>query len=390
MPGRHHLFIPGPTTLPDRVLREMHVASIDHRSSAFPGFVRPILADLARLFGTTAGRVAVFPATGTGGWEIALVNTLAPGDRVLLPCAGQFAALWGESAERLGFAVERVDGMTWGDAPSPAAIGERLAADRDHAIRAVLVVHNETATGVTADLPAIRAAIDAAGHPALLMVDGVSSIGSLAYAHDAWGIDVGLTGSQKGLMLPAGLALVACSPKALAAAGGAATRRGYFDLGAMLAANESGYFPYTPSIPMLAGLREALAMLFEEGLERVVARHARHGAGVRAAVAAWDLALCCRDAARVSDTVSTIMTPDGVDAREVIRYAFERRDLSLGAGLGPLAGRAFRIGHLGDNNDGTLLAALALTELALVDAGLPLELGVGVAAAQLRWREGAP
>lgn len=389
MPGRHHLFVPGPTNVPDRVLRAMHVASIDHRSVRFPEFTRPILEGLSRLFGAAADRVALFPATGTGGWEVALTNCLASGDTVLLPCAGQFAASWRSSAERLGLVVRTVDDVAWGDAPSPERIGEALRADRDRTIRAVLVVHNETSTGVTAGLPAIRDAIDAAGHDALLMVDGVSSIGALDYRHDAWGVDVAITGSQKGLMLPAGLALIALSPRAAERVAGDAGPRAYFDLRPMLAQNRDGYFPYTPSIPMLAGLREALAMLEEEGMPNVVARHARLAAGVRAAIAAWNLPLCCRDVRHASDTVSTVMTPDGFDAARLHAVAFERFDLALGLGLGPLAGKAFRIGHLGDLNEGMLLGALGLTELAMDATGLAVTLGSGVSAAQRAWRGAA-
>jgi alanine-glyoxylate transaminase/serine-glyoxylate transaminase/serine-pyruvate transaminase len=388
MPGRHHLFVPGPTNIPDRVLRAMHRASEDHRSVAFPELVRPLLADTKRLFRTEAGSVALFPASGTGGWEVALTNTLPPGSTVLLPCAGQFAALWGDSARRLGYQVRTLDGVEWGDAAPPDRSGEALAADRAGEIRAVLIVHNETATGVTSDLPAIRSAIDVAKHPALLMADGVSSIGSLDYRHDEWGVDVAITGSQKGLMLPAGLALVALSPKALAA-GDAAAPRAYFDIRPMLAQNALGYFPYTPSIPMLYGLRESLAMLFEEGMDRVVARHARLGGGVRAAVRAWRLPICCRDARAASDTVTAILTPAGVDATQLIARAFTRYDLALGAGLGPLSGNAFRIGHVGDLNEGMLLGALALVEMVLLDAGVIVEPGSGVAAAQRAWRTAA-
>lgn len=388
MAGRLHLFVPGPTNIPDRVLRAMHVASLDHRSVAFPDLLRPLLAAVARIFDTRNGRVAIFPATGSAGWEVALTNTLRPGDQVLLPCAGQFATLWGDAAERLGYRVERIPGVEWGDAPPPAAIADALRRDRDRRYRAVLIVHNETATGVTADLPAIRRAIDDAGHDALLMVDGVSSIASLPYHHDAWGVDVALTGSQKGLMLPAGLALVALSPKALDRLNDASPRA-FLDLRPMLHENDKGYFPYTPSIPMLHGLREAIAMLEEEGLEAVHARHHRLARGVRAAVAAWDLPICCRDPARVSDTVTTVLAPAGVDASPLIAHAFTRHHLALGGGLGPLGGKAFRIGHLGDLNEGMLLGALALIEMVLRDAGVPIAFGHGVAAAQSLWQSEA-
>ena len=385
MPGRHHLFVPGPTNIPDRVLRAMHRASEDHRSVEFPELVRPLLDDTRRLFGTVAGSVALFPASGSGGWEVALTNTLPPGTTVLLPCAGQFAALWGDAARRLGFEVVTLDGVAWGDPPPPERIGAALAADKGRRIRAVLVVHNETSTGVTADLPAIRAAMTAAGHDALLMADGVSSIGSLDYRHDEWGVDVAVTGSQKGLMLPAGLALLAFSPSAVAASD-AASPRAYFDLRPMLAQNAQGYFPYTPSIPMLYGLREALAMLFEEGMPQVIARHARLARGVRAAVAAWSLPICCRHVNAVSDTVTTIMTPADVDAATLIARAYTSYNLALGSGLGPLSGKAFRIGHVGDLNEGMLLGALGLVEMTLLDSGVKITAGASSAAAQAEWR----
>jgi alanine-glyoxylate transaminase / serine-glyoxylate transaminase / serine-pyruvate transaminase len=385
MSGRLHLFVPGPTQIPDRILRAMHRPSEDHRSVAFPELVMPLLQDVARLVDTEQGRVALFTSSGTGGWEAALGNTLAPGTRVLLPCTGQFADLWGDAAARLGYTVERLPGMQWGDAPPPDRIAERLAADRQHEIAAVLIVHNETSTGVTADMPAIRVALDDAGHPALLMADGVSAIGSLEYHHDHWGVDVAITGSQKGLMLPAGLAVTAWSPRALQCVASSPAPRAYFDLRPMLAQNAQGYFPYTPSIPLLYGLRESLAMLFEEGLANVWARHERLARGVRAAVLAWDLDICCRDPVRASNTVTTVMLPDGVDGKALLAHAFTRYQLALGGGLGPLAGKAFRIGHLGDLNEGMLLGALALVEMVLRDLGVAIRPGSGVAAAEGLW-----
>jgi alanine-glyoxylate transaminase/serine-glyoxylate transaminase/serine-pyruvate transaminase len=384
MPGRPHLFVPGPSNIPERVLRAMQRASEDHRGPLFPELTLPLFAAMRRLFGASAGEVALFLASGTGGWEVALTNALAPGAPVLLPCAGQFAALWGDAARRLGYQVETIPGMEWGDAPEPAAIGQVLAADAEHRLAAVLVVHNETSTGVTADVAAIRNAMTAAAHPALLLVDGVSSIGSLEYRHDEWGVDIALTGSQKGLMLPAGLALLAVSHKAMRTVNTLAPRS-YFDLRAMLAQNATGYFPHTPSIPLLYGLREALTMLEEEGPTNVIARHHRLAAGVRAATAAWGLEICCRDRARVSDTVTTVMVPAGIDANALIRHAAQHLELALGGGLGPLSGRAFRIGHLGDLNEGMLLGALGMVEMLLVEAGVTLTLGSGVAAAQRRW-----
>jgi alanine-glyoxylate transaminase/serine-glyoxylate transaminase/serine-pyruvate transaminase len=346
-----------------------------------------LLVDLARLFRTETGQVAIFHASGTGGWEIALTNTLTPGARLFLPCSGQFAALWADSARRLGFEVETLADLAWGDAPPVSRIAEHLAADGEGRIAAVLIVHNETSTGVTADLAAIRQAIDSTGHRALLMVDGVSSIGSIEFRHDEWGVDVALTGSQKGLMLPAGLALLAFSARAIAATKTATSLRAYFDLAGMLAANADGYFPYTPSIPMLYGLRESLDILFAEGLDAVHARHRRLADGVRAAVQGWGLTCCATDPATASDTVTTILTPPSVDARRVIAAAFTRYNLALGAGLGPLAGKAFRIGHLGDLNEGMVLGALGLVEMVLIEAGVPVAPGSGVAAAQRAWLE---
>jgi alanine-glyoxylate transaminase/serine-glyoxylate transaminase/serine-pyruvate transaminase len=386
MPGRHHLFVPGPTNIPDAVLRAMHTASEDHRSVAFPELVLPLLADLRVLFDTQDGQVLLFPASGTGGWEAALTNLLPPGAHVLMPCAGQFASLWSETARRLGYDVATLADTQWGDAPSPEAVGRYLATATDP-VTAVLIVHNETSTGVTADIPALRAAIDAASSDALLLVDGVSSIASLPYHHDAWGVDVAITGSQKGLMMPAGLTLLALSRRALAATAHGA-RRAYFDIPQMLQQNATGYFPYTPPVPLLHGLRCALDLLQHEGMPAVFARHARLASGVRAAVAAWGLALCCREPRHYSNTVSTVMLPEGVNGNDLIAHAFRRYDLSLGGGLGPLAGRAFRIGHLGDLNEGMLLAALGLIEMALGDCGLQVH-GSGLAAAQAVWQGGA-
>jgi alanine-glyoxylate transaminase / serine-glyoxylate transaminase / serine-pyruvate transaminase len=362
----------------------MHRASEDHRSVEFPDFVRPLLSDTRALLGAQNGHVLLFPASGSGGWEAALVNTLEPGARVLLPCAGQFANLWADTARRLGFVVDTFADLPWGAVPDPEAVTGHLQRHGEE-IRAVLVVHNETSTGVTADIAAIRAAIDSSGHTPLLMVDGVSSIASLPYAHDQWRVDIGITGSQKGLMLPAGLAVVALSNRASEAAA-RGSRRAYFDFGSMLAQNALGYFPYTPSIPMLYGLREAVDMLNEEGLPQVFARHAHLAAGVRAAVQAWGLSLCCRDVLHVSNTVSTIMMPEGTDGAELIAHAYRRYNIALGAGLGPLAGKAFRIGHLGDLNEGMLLGALGLVEMALHDVGVRVATR-GVVAAQTYWHE---
>jgi alanine-glyoxylate transaminase/serine-glyoxylate transaminase/serine-pyruvate transaminase len=385
MAGRNFLFVPGPTNVPDRVLRAMHRAMEDHRSPAFPELVLPLLDSLKKIFRTAAAQPFIFPATGTGGWEAALSNTLSPGDRVLAARYGQFSHLWIDLAQRLGLAVDVLD-VEWGEGAPVDRIEEALTRDRGHAIKGVLVVHNETATGVASDVAAVRQAMDRAKHPALLYVDGVSSIASLEFRMDDWGVDLAVTGSQKGLMLPAGLAIVCASPKALGRTASAKCARVFFDFGDMAKANATGYFPYTPALPMLYGLRESIAMLLEEGLDNVHARHHRLASGVRAAVAAWDLRLCAKAPEWESDTVTAIMTPEGVDAAEIIEVAFRRYHLALGAGLARLAGRVFRIGHLGDLNELMLLGALAGAEMAMRDVGVDVEPGSGVAAAAEHYR----
>jgi len=385
MPGRNFLFVPGPTNVPERILRAMDRAMEDHRSSAFPTLTAALLHDLKKVFRTTAGQAFIFPATGTGGWEAALVNTLSPGDRVLAPRYGQFSHLWIDLAQRHGLRVDIID-VEWGEGAPAERIEEILTADTQHEIKGVLVVHNETATGVTSDIAAVRAAMDAARHPALLYVDGVSSIGSLEFRMDEWNVDLAITGSQKGLMLPAGLGLVCASPQALAARERAKCPRVFFDFGDMIKANATGYFPYTPSIPMLYGLRESLDMLLEEGLENVCARHHRLADGVRAAVRAWGLKLCAKAPRWHSDTVSAILVPDGFNAADVIDVAFRRYNLALGAGLARLAGKLFRIGHLGDLNELMLLGAIAGAEMAMRDVGIKVTPGAGVAAAAEHYR----
>lgn len=384
MAGRSLLFIPGPTNVPDRILRAMHRPQEDHRSPDHPTLVRGIFEDLKPVFGTTVGRAFVFPSSGSGMWETALINTLAPGAKVLVVRKGQFSHLFADICTRLGYATEIID-VEWGAATPPDRIAAALEADRQHEIQAVCVVHNETATGVTSDIPAIRAAMDTARHPALLFVDGVSAIASLDFQLDAWGVDASITGSQKGFMMPAGLGILAMSPKALARVADSTQPRGYFDLRPMIAANDTGYFPYTPSIPLLYGLREALDMLREEGLPAVIARHARLASGVRAAVGAWGLSLCAKDPARASNTVSAILTPEGINAADVIRVAYQRHQVSLGAGLARMAGKLFRIGHLGDLNEWMILGGLGAVELALRDVGVRVAPGSGVAAAQGVW-----
>ena len=376
--GRHFLQIPGPTNVPDRVLRAMDMPTIDHRGPEFQALGREVLGGLREVFQTT-GPVVVYPASGTGAWEAALVNTLSPGDRVLMFETGHFATLWRELATRLGLEIEFVPG-DWRSGVDPAAAEALLRADAGQRIRAVCAVHNETSTGVVSDIPALRRAIDAAAHPALLLVDTISSLGSIDYRHDAWGVDVTVGGSQKGLMLPPGLSFNAVGPKALAAAKTARMPRSYWDWGAMLVPNASGFFPYTPATNLLYGLREAIAMLREEGLGAVFARHARHAAATRAAVEAWGLEILARDPAERSNALTAVLMPEGHDADRLRAIILEGWDMSLGQGLGRMKGRIFRIGHLGDLNDLMLAGTLAGVELGLERAGVAFRRG-GVQAA---------
>ena len=377
--GTNHLFIPGPTNVPDDVRRAMNVAQEDQRGPDFGRFVLSILTDLKAVFRTTTGTVMLFPGSGTGAWEAAITNTLNPGDRVLMARHGQFSTLWAEMATRLGLSVEMVD-IDWGHGTPVAEFARRLAADGT--IRGVFVTHNETATGVTSDVAGVRAALDAAGHKAMLFVDGVSSIGSLDFRMDDWGVDLAVTGSQKGLMCPAGLGILAVSEKAAEAAKTATMRRAYFEFNDMAATAKTGYFPYTPPTPLLHGLRRALDRINAEGLDAVIARHARLAEGVRRGVAAWGLSLCATEPGLQSNTVTAIRVPDGVDAREVIRIGYERYNASFGSGLARLAGKVFRIGHLGDLNEGMCLTGLSIAEMALAEAGAKIVFGSGVAAAQ--------
>jgi alanine-glyoxylate transaminase/serine-glyoxylate transaminase/serine-pyruvate transaminase len=346
-----------------------------------------IVGRLPRVLRTETGRAFVFASTGTGTWEAALVNTLDRGAKLLATRYGQFSHLFIHSAQRLGYDVEVLE-APWG-APAPAdAIHDALARDTKHAIQGVLVVHNETSTGVTSDIAAVRRAIDAARHPALLYVDGVSSIGSLDFRMDEWGVDLAMAGSQKGFMMPAGLGILGVSQKAMVRVASATSPRAFFDLRDQIKQNDTGYTPYTPAISLLYGLREALDILLEEGLDAVAARHRRLAEGVRAAVKAWGLSLCAKDPATYSNTVSAVMLPGG-EAPRVMEHAFHRYQLSLGAGMGEMAGKLFRIGHLGDLNALMLIGALGGVEMALHDAGLPVAPGSGVAAAENAFRAGA-
>jgi alanine-glyoxylate transaminase/serine-glyoxylate transaminase/serine-pyruvate transaminase len=389
MAGRNFLFVPGPTNVPDRILRAMTVSMEDHRSPAFPALARECLTGLKAVFKTEHGTPFIFPSSGTGCWEAALTNCLDPGDTVLAANYGQFSYLWIDMVKRLGFTPEVLE-VEWGAGAPVERYQAALEADKAHAIKAVLVCQNETATGVTSDVAAIRKALDAARHPALLFVDSVSALASIDFRMDDWGVDVCVSGSQKGLMLPAGLGVTCVSPKALAAAKTAKARRCYFDYADMVAANANGYFPYTPSIPMLHGLRESLKMLAEEGLQNVLDRHAYLAGGVRAAVLeGWKLKLCALEPKWYSDTVSAIMVPQGINGAEVIARAFTRYNLALGAGLARVAGKLFRIGHLGDCNELMLMAALAGSEMAMVDCGVKIAPGSGIAAAADFWKRNA-
>ena len=380
--GRHFLQIPGPSNVPDRVLRAMDRPTIDHRGPEFARLGRAVLEGCQAVF-RTGGPVVIFPSSGTGAWEAAIVNTLAAGDRVLMYETGHFATLWRAMAGRLGLAVDWVPG-DWRRGVDPADVEARLRDDlrtgAGGGIKAVMVVHNETSTGVTSRIPEIRAAMDRAGHPALLMVDTISSLGSVDYQHEAWGVDVTVSCSQKGLMLPPGLGFNAVSPKALAAAKAGGMPRSYWDWQEMLGPNAGGFFPYTPATNLLYGLEQALAMLLEEGLDRVFARHARHAAATRAAVRAWDLDILCAEPSEHSNILTAVVMPDGHDADRLRATILERYDMSLGAGLAKLKGRVFRIGHLGDFNDLMLLGTLGGVEMGLHAVGVPHRQG-GVAAA---------
>jgi len=391
MAGRNFLFVPGPTNVPDRVQRAMVVAMEDHRSSKFPELTREVLSGLKRVFKTATGTPIIFPSSGTGCWEAALTNCLSPGDKVLAARFGQFCHLWIDMCERLGFQVEIID-CEWGTGVPIDRYRAALEADRSRKIKAVLACHNETATGVTSDIAAVRRAIDSVGHPALLFVDAVSSLASIDFRMDEWGVDVCVSGSQKGLMLPAGLGVTCVSAKALAARQSARQPRCYFDYGDMIKANESGYFPYTPALPMLYGLKESLQILLEEeGLENVFARHNYLANGVRAAVhEGWKLKLCAKEPKWYSDTVSAIVVPEGINGAHVIDVAFRRYNLALGAGLSKVAGKVFRLGHLGDLNELMLIGAIGGAELAMLDVGIRIDPGSGVAAAQKYWRANDP
>ncbi len=380
MPGIKGLFIPGPTNVPQAVRLAMDISMEDQRAPDLPAFTLPLFEDVKKVFKTKDGQVFLFPASGTGGWEAAMLNTLSPGDKVLIARFGQFSLLWADMCQRMGLDVDVVD-VAWGEGVPVDIFADKLKADTAHSYKAVLVTHNETATGVTSDVAAVRKAMDAAHHPALLFVDGVSSIASIDFRMDEWGVDVCVSGSQKGFMMPAGLAILCVSQKALAARKGAGMKRCYFDFDDMMRTNKDGFFPYTPPLHMLRALRAATDLLLTEGLDNVFARHYRLAEGVRRAVTAWGLRLCAKDAKWHSDTVSAIMLPEGFDSAALVRHAYTKYNLSLGMGLNKVAGKVFRIGHLGDLNEIMCLTAIAGSEMAMRDLGVPVEAGSGVAAA---------
>ena len=371
--GRHFLQIPGPSNVPDRVLRAMDKPTMDHRGPEFGELGKDVLAGSKKVFGTT-NPVIIFPSSGTGAWEAALVNTLSPGDKVLMFETGQFASLWQELAERHGLVVEFVEG-DWRRGVEAQVAEDRLRADSDHEIKAVCAVHNETSTGAASNISALRQAMDAAGHPALLMVDTISSLGSLDYQHDAWGVDVTVSCSQKGLMLPPGLGFNAVSDKAIEAAKSNGFTRSYWDWQAMIANNETGFFPYTPATNLLYGLKEALDMLFEEGLDNVFARHDRMAEATRRAVQAWGLEVLCENPDDYSSVLTAVMVPDGIDADHVRNVILKNFDMSLGTGLGKVKGKIFRIGHLGDFNELMLMGTLSGVEMGLSLANVPHQKG---------------
>ncbi|WNJ99753.1 aminotransferase class V-fold PLP-dependent enzyme [Thalassospiraceae bacterium LMO-JJ14] len=380
MPGFKGLAIPGPTNMPFQIRQAMDVALEDHRAPDFPDFTLPLLADLKKVFRTETGHVLVFPGSGTGGWEAAVTNTLSCGDTVLAADFGQFSHLWVDLCVRFGLAVDVID-VEWGKGVPLEEYEAHLAADKDHKIKAVLVCHNETATGVTSDVAGVRRILDGLGHPALLFVDGVSTIASLEFRMQEWGVDVAVSGSQKGFMLPTGLSIVGVSQKALEAKKTAGMPACFFDFDDMLKANAQGYFPYTPATTLLRGLRASIDMLLDEGMDNVARRHHRLAGAVRAAVDAWGLTNCAQGPQWYSDTVTAVVVPEGFDANDVIKTAYHRYDLSLGGGLSKVAGKVFRIGHLGWLNEIMVLQALGGAEMAMYDTGIPFEPGAGVGAA---------
>ena len=380
MPGKISLFVPGPTNMPDRVRQAMDISNEDHRAPGMDKFWHPLINDLKKVFETTSGQPIIFPGTGSSGWEAALTNLLSKGDKVLSGRFGHFSHLWIEMCKKLHIDVEEVD-CEWGSGTPHEEFEKILSADKEHKIKAVLVTQNETSTGVTNDVKATRELLNNLNHPALLFVDGVSSIGSIKFEMDAWGVDVAVSGSQKGFMLPAGLAISCVSQKALETAKTANLPRAYYDYQDMLKINETGYWPYTNPMPLLRGLREALDMMMEEGLDNIYSRHKFLAEAVQKASSAWGLKLCAKDPSLYSNTVTAIMVPEGIDSTDVVKTAYNKYNTSFGGGLNKVAGKLFRIGHLGDLNSTMILGAISTAELAMYDVRIKFELGSGVAAA---------
>lgn len=387
MSDQNPVFIPGPTNMPDAIRKACDMATLDHRSAAFAEIFAPAVAGVKQILRTETAEVVIFPASGTGGWEAAICNTLSPGDTVLAARHGMFSQRWIDLCQRHGLNVQKVE-APWGEGCPIDAYAKALKADKSHEIKAVLVTHNETATGVRSDIAAVRRAMDAANHPALLLVDGVSSIASMDFRMDDWGVDIAVTGSQKGFMLPAGLAIVGVSPKALASAETAKLPRTFFDFRDMLKSYATGGYPYTPAVGLLNGLRLSTQMLLEEGLDNVIARHHRIATGVRRAVAAWGMTPCAAAPELYSDTVTAIRVPEGFDATDIVTRAADTYGVAFGVGLGEVAGKVFRIGHLGLMTDVMALSGIATAEMTMADLGYPITLGSGVAAAQDFYRHG--
>lgn len=381
------VFIPGPTNIPERLRKACDMPTIDHRSPLFANILQPAREGVRKVLKSSEAAVFIFPATGTGGWETAISNTLSPGDKVLAARNGMFSHKWIDMCQRFGLNVQYVE-VPWGEGIPVARFEEILAADAGHEIKAVLATHNETATGVKSDIAGVRGAMNAAGHPAMLFVDGVSSIGSMDFRFDEWGVDVAVTGSQKGFMLPAGLAIIGFSPRAISAYDDARLPRVFFDIRDMTKGYEANAYPYTPAVGLMNGLNEACGMLLGEGLENVFARHTRIASGVRAAVRAWGMELCAASPDLYSDTVSAICTPEGFNASDIVAHAASAYGVAFGTGLGEVAGKVFRIGHLGSLTDVMALSGIATAEMVMADLGLDIELGSGVAAAQSVFRSG--
>ncbi|HEY5703487.1 MAG TPA: aminotransferase class V-fold PLP-dependent enzyme [Gammaproteobacteria bacterium] len=381
MPGRNFLFIPGPTNVPRRIQNAMNIEQEDMRAMDLPAFTKPLYEDMKKIFKTKTGRVFIFPASGTGGWESAVANTLSPGDRVLMSGFGHFSNLWIDLCQRWGLNVQALE-VDWGEGVPVEKYAEILKADKNKEIKAVFATQNETATGVTSDIAGVRKALDAADHPALLFVDGVSSVASIDFRMDEWGVDLCVSGSQKGLMLPTGLGIVCASEKALEASKNSKLPKTFFAWEDQIKTNDLGFFPYTPPMNLLRGLRVALDMLLEEGLENVFTRHNRMANAVRAAVAAWGMEPIAKEEKWYSDTVTAVKVPEGFDGNEVVRHAYKHYNLALSISLAKIAGKAFRIGHLGDLNELMILIPINGAEMAMKDLGYPIELGSGVAAAQ--------